>query len=71
MKSEMKSKQKITKDTPLAKITANPQLAEVLVEEFGLFCVGCPMAQMESLEQGALTHGMDDKQIVKLIKRLN
>jgi hybrid cluster-associated redox disulfide protein len=67
----MNSKKKITKDTLIAEIASQPELAKVLVEEFGLLCVGCPLAQAESLEQGALSHDMTDNRINTLVKRLN
>lgn len=67
----MKTKKKITKNTLLADIASDSQLAEILIEEFGLFCVGCPMAQAESLQQGALTHGLTDEQVTQLVERLN
>ena len=35
---------------------------------FGLHCVGCHVAQFESVEEGAAAHGID---INKLIKALN
>jgi hybrid cluster-associated redox disulfide protein len=44
-----------------------PKAAELLAEK-GLFCGGCPMAQLETIENGAEAHGIDAK---KLIKELN
>lgn len=41
--------------------------AEKLAER-GLFCGGCPMAQFETIENGAAAHGID---IDKLLKELN
>jgi hybrid cluster-associated redox disulfide protein len=35
---------------------------------FGMGCVGCPSAQMETLEEAAQVHGMD---IDKMIDTLN
>jgi len=62
---------KITKKTPLNKIlTINPKAAEYLFEA-GMSCVGCPMAMQETLEQGCIAHGMNQKQINELIKKLN
>lgn len=46
-----------------------PEAAEVLMES-GMHCFGCPMSQMETLEQGALAHGMTKKQIAELIKKI-
>jgi len=48
-----------------------PQLTEVLVEDYGLHCVSCFAASFDTLEEGAKIHGYDDKEIEKMVKRLN
>lgn len=59
---------KITKDMTFAElIVHNSDAAEKLTEK-GMFCGGCPMAQFETIEQGAEAHGVD---VDKLIKELN
>jgi len=40
------------------------ELAITLMEK-GMHCVGCPMAMQESLEQGALAHGMNPDELEK------
>lgn len=67
----MKTNKKITSKTKLSEIMKiNPELAEVLLES-GMGCCGCPAAQMETLEEGCLAHGMSKKQIEEIIKKLN
>jgi len=62
---------KITKKTTMAKILAeNPKAAKLLMES-GMHCIGCPMAMQESLEQGCLAHGMEDKDIDEIVDKLN
>ncbi len=62
---------KITKKTKINELVMrNSDAAEVLFKA-GMVCVGCPMAAQETIEQGCLAHGMDKKEIDKLIKRLN
>lgn len=62
---------KITKKTKLSElINESPKAAEILFKE-GLSCVGCPMAMQETIEQGCLAHGMNEKDIDKLIEKLN
>jgi len=62
---------KITAKTKLSEIMEiNPELAEVLFES-GMSCCGCPMAQEETLEEGCLAHGMSEKDIDKLVEKLN
>lgn len=36
----------------------NPEVAPILME-IGMHCLGCPSAQMESLEEAAMVHGID------------
>ena len=51
-------------------IDTNPEAVEILFDS-GLGCMGCAFANVESLEQGCLAHGMSKKEIDKLIKKLN
>lgn len=68
----MKQKTKITKDILILDLVEqNPDLAEVLTEEYGFHCVGCMAASMETLEQGALVHGMTEDQIDQMVVDLN
>lgn len=49
----------ITKDMGIVEIVEKyPQTAMILME-FGMGCLGCAAARFETLEQGALAHGMD------------
>ena len=50
---------KIKKDMTFYElIESNPDAARKLAER-GMFCGGCPMAMMETVEQGAMAHGVD------------
>jgi len=63
---------KITKQTNLGELVQTyPQLAQILIEDYGLHCAGCFAASFDSIEQGAIMHGMSDKQIDKMVQRLN
>lgn len=63
---------KITKKTKLGDILEiKPEAAELLIEEAGMHCLGCPMSSQESLEEGCLAHGMSEKEIEKLIEKIN
>ena len=44
----------------------NHLLKVILIEE-GMHCIGCPSAQMESLEDACSVHGIDCDKIVKKI----
>ena len=43
-----------------------PEAAEILLEA-GMHCCGCPMAQMETLEEGCRAHGIDADKILEKI----
>ena len=61
----------ITKDVLIGELVENyPELAKVLVEDYGFHCIGCMAAGMETLEEGATVHGMESKEIEKLVKDL-
>jgi len=54
----------ITKDTIIADIIkVRPDAAQILMS-FGMGCIGCPSAQMESLEQACEIHGLDLEEVV-------
>jgi len=63
---------KITKKTSIGEIIneKGTKAAEVLMKA-GMGCVGCPMAQMESLEDGCKGHGLSDKEIAEVVEELN
>jgi hybrid cluster-associated redox disulfide protein len=62
---------KITKDIMIGDLVEKyPKLAEVLVEEYGFHCIGCMAAGMETLEEGATVHGMNSKEIKKMVEDL-
>ncbi|MFH1365548.1 MAG: DUF1858 domain-containing protein [archaeon] len=59
---------KITEKMTFREIVENyPGSAEFLFKK-GFHCIGCPMAAMENIKDGALAHGEDPK---KLIAELN
>lgn len=68
----MKNKAKITKDMLILDILEkHPDLASVLTDDYGFHCVGCMAASMESLEDGAMVHGMSEEEIDKMMLKLN
>ena len=67
-----KVKTKITKDMMIGELVEKyPQLGTVLMEEYGFHCIGCMAAGMETLEQGAFVHGMNKKDLTKMVEELN
>lgn len=67
-----KAKFKIKKDTPIIEITERfPHLAEFLINDYGFFCVGCPLSYEETIFQGALVHGYSEEEAAELVRELN
>lgn len=66
----MKNKKITTKTMLNEVIQINPNAAEHLFE-VGMFCIGCPAATQETLEDGCRAHGLSKKQIDELVEKLN
>ncbi|MEA2004407.1 MAG: DUF1858 domain-containing protein [archaeon] len=58
----------VTKDMSIPKILIKYPETISVFQKHGLHCIGCFAASFETLEQGALAHGLD---IDKLLKDLN
>ena len=62
---------KITKDMTLGElVTKYPHAAEVMLKH-GMHCIGCHMAAMETVGEGAAGHGITGEALDKLIKEMN
>ncbi len=61
----------ITKDMTMGEIIEKFPFASEVMLSYGLHCVGCHVNPYESLENGALGHGMSDEEISSLIQELN
>ena len=61
-----------TKDMQIGELLRlNPNVKDILIG-FGLHCFGCPMSQMETLEEAAMVHGVDtDLMLDKINEFLN
>lgn len=65
------AKERITKDMQLGELVSRyPEAAQVMLKH-GMHCVGCHMAAWETIEQGAKSHGMNEKQVDELVKEMN
>lgn len=57
----------VTKDMLIGQLVKlNPQIAPILMRA-GMHCLGCPSAQMESLAEAAMVHGLDADLLVSQI----
>ncbi len=50
---------KINKNMTVGEILSKYSNAQEILSGFGLHCFGCPMSQMETVEQAAMAHGVD------------
>lgn len=66
-----RTKNKINKNMTLGEIvTKYPKSTDILMK-YGLHCIGCSVAMWETLEQGAMAHGIDGKKLDNILKELN
>jgi|TARA_Y100000310_G_scaffold275909_1_gene292698 hybrid cluster-associated redox disulfide protein len=62
---------KITKDMKIADIVEKcPDSAQIMMEQ-GMHCIGCHVSAVETLEQGAKSHGMSDEDIGTMVEKIN
>ncbi len=47
-----------------------PETAQIMMK-FGLHCIGCHAAAFETLEQGCRAHGLEEKEIEKMLEQIN
>ena len=58
---------RVTKETMIGELLQiNPDIAPLLLG-IGMHCLGCPSAQMETLEQACGVHGVDVNDILSQI----
>ncbi|MDY4187374.1 MAG: DUF1858 domain-containing protein [Candidatus Borkfalkiaceae bacterium] len=61
-------KQKITKDTLISDVVnINPDSVQIL-QNYGMHCLGCAFAHMETVEQAVSAHGAE---LDELLEKLN
>jgi hybrid cluster-associated redox disulfide protein len=69
-KSKIKKKEKITADMDLAKVIQKyPKTVHVFFR-YGMGCIGCPIAMTETIEQGAIAHGLNVKKLLADLNRV-
>ncbi len=63
--------QLITKEMTMGEIIEKYPFASEVMLSYGLHCVGCHVNPYESLENGALGHGMTNEEIASMLQELN
>ena len=58
----------VNKDMTVGEILGKDSNAKEILGGFGLHCFGCPMSQMETIEQAAAAHGVE---LDFMLKKLN
>jgi hybrid cluster-associated redox disulfide protein len=70
-KPAAKKAAKITGNMTLGEaVSKYPRTMEVLFR-YGLHCIGCHISAYETIEQGALAHGLSKEQVKKMIEEMN
>jgi len=68
---EKQESQKISENMNIGETIARyPETAEIMIG-YGLHCVGCHVNPYESIKEGAMVHGLDEKTIEKMVKEMN
>ena len=65
------TKKKITKEMTFGELFEVAPKATEKLAELGLFCGGCPMAQLETIEQGARAHGLEPDKLVNMLNKID
>ncbi|MBN2567471.1 DUF1858 domain-containing protein [Candidatus Woesearchaeota archaeon] len=61
----------ITEEMTLGEVVRNYPDAAMVMMQFGLHCIGCHVAAYETVGQGALAHGLSDKEIGEMLDEMN
>ena len=54
----------ISKDMLIGELVQKNELIPSMLMRAGMHCLGCPSAQMETLEEACMVHGIDCAQLV-------
>ena len=61
----------VNKDMPIGDVVEKyPQVVPVILS-YGLHCVGCHVSPYETIEQGAMGHGMSAEDVASMVKDIN
>lgn len=60
----------ITKDSKILEVVQNNPETVTVFQNHGLGCVGCMLAQFETLGEGAAAHGLDIDVLVEDLNKL-
>ena len=55
---------RVNKDTTIGDLLQIDQNVAPLLLNIGMYCLGCPSSQMETIEEDAMVHGLDPDDLV-------
>jgi hybrid cluster-associated redox disulfide protein len=61
----------VTKEMTFGELIKKVPKAGAILAAYGLHCIGCHIATIETLEQGARAHGLSDEDIKRMVMELN
>ncbi|MCP8305272.1 MAG: DUF1858 domain-containing protein [archaeon] len=62
---------KVNKEMTFGELLQSYPRAGMVLMRYGLHCIGCHIAVMETIEQGARAHGLSDDEIDEMIEEIN
>lgn len=68
---EEEKKKIITKDMKLGEVIRKYPASAAVMMEYGLHCIGCHVAEWESIEEGCMAHGITKEEFEKMLDELN
>ena len=62
--------EKYSLDMSIGEVLAINPKSRAVLEGFGMHCIGCPMSQMETLDEAWEAHGIDSKMLLEELNNL-
>lgn len=59
----------ITKDMTIGEVIKNNSNKADVLMSFGMWCVGCPSAQAETIEEAAYVHGINLDELLEALNK--
>lgn len=63
--------EKISKEKTFGEILKICPESSYILMNYGLHCIGCHIAIVETLEQGCRAHGLSEEQIEEIVDKIN
>jgi hybrid cluster-associated redox disulfide protein len=70
-KAKKKQAGLVTGKITFAELTSRHRAAIPILFEYGLHCIGCHVSALETIEQGALAHGLSKEQLSEMLEKIN